>query len=104
MLPQIETIPPAGDAAHILLVEDDDGLRMLVTRLLRESGYRVTGCRTGAEFWRLLPAGGVDLVLLDVMLPGALRPRPAPGVAGEKHGTGDHGQRPQRGSRPRARA
>ena len=44
---------------------------MLVTRLLRESGYRVTGCRTGAEFWRLLPAGGVDLVLLDVMLPGA---------------------------------
>ncbi|WP_419953288.1 response regulator transcription factor [Methylobacterium sp.] len=71
MLPQIETIPPAGDAAHILLVEDDDGLRMLVTRLLRESGYRVTGCRTGAEFWRLLPAGGVDLVLLDVMLPGA---------------------------------
>ena len=71
MLPHIETIPPSGDAAHILLVEDDDGLRMLVTRLLRESGYRVTGCRSGAEFWRLLPGGGVDLVLLDVMLPGA---------------------------------
>lgn len=58
------------DAGHILLVEDDDGLRMLVTRLLREAGYRVTGCRNAPEFWRLLPAGGVDLVLLDVMLPG----------------------------------
>lgn len=58
-------------AEHVLLVEDDDGLRMLVTRLLREAGYRVTGCRNAIEFWHLLPAGGVDLVLLDVMLPGA---------------------------------
>lgn len=62
--------PSPADAGHILLVEDDDGLRMLLTRLLREAGYRVTGCRSGTEFWRLLPAGGVDLVLLDVMLPG----------------------------------
>ncbi|KQP42505.1 PhoB family transcriptional regulator [Methylobacterium sp. Leaf104] len=59
------------DAGHVLLVEDDDGMRMLVTRALRESGYRVTGCRSGAELWRLLPEGGVDLILLDVMLPGA---------------------------------
>jgi DNA-binding response OmpR family regulator len=62
--------PPAVDGGHIVLVEDDDGLRMLVTRLLGESGYRVTGCRNAIEFWRHLPAGGVDLVLLDVMLPG----------------------------------
>ena len=55
--------------SHVLLVEDDGGMRMLVTRALRESGYRVTGCRCGAEMWSLLP--GVDLVLLDVMLPGA---------------------------------
>lgn len=63
-------IPSPSDAGHVLLVEDDDGLRMLVTRLLREAGYRVTGCRSATEFWRLLPTGGVDLVLLDVMLPG----------------------------------
>ncbi|NEU14328.1 response regulator transcription factor [Methylobacterium sp. BTF04] len=69
MLQHAEIAPPV-DAGHILLVEDDDGLRMLVTRLLGEAGYRVTGCRSAAEFWRLLPAGGVDLVLLDVMLPG----------------------------------
>jgi two-component system OmpR family response regulator len=69
--------PPSGEApaspetCHVLLVEDDDGMRMLVTRALRESGYRVTGCRSGAEMWRFFPEGGIDLVLLDVMLPGA---------------------------------
>ncbi len=56
---------------HLLLVEDDDGMRVLVTRLLRESGFRVTGCRSGAEMWSLLPDLAIDLVLLDVMLPGA---------------------------------
>lgn len=61
---------PDQDAAHVLVVEDDDGTRMLLTRILRESGYRVTGCRNGIEMWQLLPEAGVDLVLLDVMLPG----------------------------------
>ena len=64
-----ETPPP--EAAHVLLVEDDDGMRVLVTRLLCESGFRVTGCRNGGEMWSLLPGVAVDLVLLDVMLPGA---------------------------------
>ncbi|KMO25741.1 PhoB family transcriptional regulator [Methylobacterium variabile] len=56
---------------HLLLVEDDDGMRVLITRLLREGGFRVTGCRSGGEMWSLLPDLAVDLVLLDVMLPGA---------------------------------
>jgi two-component system, OmpR family, response regulator len=57
--------------ARILLVEDDDGMRLLVARVLRESGFGVTACRSGAEMWSLLPGTGIDLVLLDVMLPGA---------------------------------
>ncbi|MER2267039.1 response regulator transcription factor [Methylobacterium oxalidis] len=61
----------APELAHILLVEDDDGMRVLVIRILRESGYRVTGCRSGAEMWGLWSENPVDLVLLDVMLPGA---------------------------------
>lgn len=60
-----------GPMGHVLIVEDDDGLRLLMTRALRESGFRVTGCRSGAELWRLLPEGGIDLILLDVLLPGA---------------------------------
>lgn len=61
---------PDQEATHILLVEDDDGTRMLLARILRESGYRVSSCRSGIEMWRLLPEAGVDLILLDVMLPG----------------------------------
>ncbi|MCJ2045818.1 response regulator transcription factor [Methylobacterium sp. J-078] len=66
-------VPEASHApmGHVLIVEDDDGLRLLMTRALRESGFRVTTCRSGAEMWRLLPEGGIDLILLDVMLPGA---------------------------------
>ena len=56
---------------HIVLIEDDDGMRVLVTRIRRESGYLVTSCRSGADMWSLLPGTPVDLVLLDVMLPGA---------------------------------
>ncbi|GJD73620.1 response regulator transcription factor [Methylobacterium goesingense] len=70
MVPQTRDIPLPVDTGHIILVEDDDGLRMLVTRLLNESGYRVSGSRNAAEFWRILPAGGADLILLDIMLPG----------------------------------
>ncbi|WP_027172925.1 response regulator transcription factor [Methylobacterium sp. 10] len=70
-MPQLLDTPSLAGTTHILLVEDDDGMRMLVTRMLRENGYRVTGCRNGREMWRLLPEGGIDLVLLDVMLPGA---------------------------------
>ncbi|WP_425339931.1 response regulator transcription factor [Methylobacterium variabile] len=65
------TVLLPSEAAHILLVEDDDGMRVLVTRILSESGFRVTGCRNGAEMWSFLPDLTVDLVLLDVMLPGA---------------------------------
>ena len=56
---------------RILLVEDDDGMRALVTRVMHEAGYQVTGCRSGAEMWDFFPGTSVDLVLLDVMLPGA---------------------------------
>ncbi|GEP01550.1 response regulator transcription factor [Methylobacterium haplocladii] len=70
MVPKTGKVPPAAEAAHILLVEDDDGMRVLVARILRESGYRVSACRSGAEMWSLLSDTAVDLVLLDVMLPG----------------------------------
>lgn len=68
-IPSGDTLSPTE--ARVLLVEDDDGTRMLLTRVLREAGYGVVGCRNGTELWQLLPAAGVDLILLDVMLPGA---------------------------------
>jgi len=59
--------------AHILIVEDDGEMRNLVARLLREATFRVSAARDGREMWDILdsPAGQPDLILLDVMLPGA---------------------------------
>lgn len=56
--------------AHILVVEDDAGTRTLLLRFLQENGYRTTGARNGIEMWDVLGRLPVDLVLLDVMLPG----------------------------------
>jgi two-component system OmpR family response regulator len=54
----------------ILVVEDDAGTRTLLLRFLQENGYRATGARNGIEMWDALRRGAVDLMLLDVMLPG----------------------------------
>lgn len=56
--------------AHILVVEDDGEMRALIARFLRQNGYRVTAVRDGREMWETLAGAPVDLVLLDVMLPG----------------------------------
>lgn len=56
--------------AHILVVEDDGGMRTLIARFLRQNGYRVTGARDGREMFESLANSPVDLILLDVMLPG----------------------------------
>ena len=67
--------PPQGglDAeAHVLVVEDDGEMRLLLARLLREGGFAVSAARDGREMREVLAhaAPPVDLVLLDVMLPG----------------------------------
>ena len=81
--PEVVVIPPRepepvgaeADAAlaaagHVLAVEDDAGMRRLITRILQENGFRVTGARNGHEMWEALERLPIDLVLLDVMLPG----------------------------------
>jgi len=54
----------------IVLVEDDPALRSLTTRALQENGYLVRPCATAPEMWAAMEAGPVDLLLLDIMLPG----------------------------------
>lgn len=53
---------------HIVVVDDDPGVRTLLSRILRESGYEVSGVASGVELERLLADRGADLVLLDIML------------------------------------
>lgn len=60
----------SGEGRHVLVVEDDGELRPLLLSLLRRSGFRATGVRNGVEMRAILDHAGVDLLLLDVMLPG----------------------------------
>jgi len=55
---------------HILVVDDDREIRDLLARFLARHGLRVTTARDGAEMMRLLDERKIDLVVLDLMLPG----------------------------------
>lgn len=55
---------------HILVVDDDEGLRNLLQRYLRENDYSVTAAANGVEMEQALSTRHPDLVILDLMLPG----------------------------------
>ena len=55
---------------HVLVVDDDREIRDLLSRFLTKHGMRVTAARDGAEMMKALGERGIDLVVLDVMLPG----------------------------------
>lgn len=67
---------PAGAMpapSHLVVVEDDAALRALISRLLKEHGYDVTGVANGEELGQLLveaESRPIDLILMDIMLPG----------------------------------
>ena len=55
---------------HILIVDDDRDIRTLAAEYLERSGMRVTLAANGREMRAALDKGAVDLVVLDLMLPG----------------------------------
>ncbi|MDB5106163.1 MAG: hybrid sensor histidine kinase/response regulator [Fibrobacteres bacterium] len=61
----------AGADKVVLLVEDEDVVRKLLTRVLQDNGYRVIEARNGKEALTVLPPGSsaVDLVITDLMMP-----------------------------------
>lgn len=54
---------------HIVVVDDDAGVRTLLGRVLRECGYDVSVAGDGAELASLMASRQIDLILLDIMLP-----------------------------------
>lgn len=67
-----EATPPSSlycSTQHLAVLDADPGSRVLLCRLLRESGYDATGVESGAELQHLMESRPVDLVILDVMLP-----------------------------------
>ncbi len=55
---------------HLLVVDDDREIRDLVARFLGKHGYRVSVARDGQEMFRALQDSRIDLIVLDLMLPG----------------------------------
>ena len=56
--------------AHILVVDDDREIRLLVGDYLKKHGYRVSLAAQGRQMREILTASAIDLVILDLMLPG----------------------------------
>ncbi|MBK7472672.1 MAG: response regulator [Betaproteobacteria bacterium] len=55
---------------HILIVDDDAEIRSLLGKYLLKNGLRVTAVADGRAMWQALDAGRIDLIVLDLMLPG----------------------------------
>jgi len=57
--------------AHILLAEDDDSLRGFLARALDKAGHTVIACENGDDAIDALDHGPFDLLLTDIVMPGA---------------------------------
>lgn len=55
---------------HILIVDDDAEIRSLLSTYLEKSGLLVTAVADGKGMWQALTAESIDLIVLDLMLPG----------------------------------
>lgn len=55
---------------HILVVDDDRDIRELIVDYLEKSGYRASGAANGKAMWSVLKNHKIDLIVLDIMMPG----------------------------------
>ena len=53
----------------ILVVDDEEGLRLLYEEVLKEEGYEVLTARNGREAIQQLEMGKPDLIILDIVMP-----------------------------------
>ena len=72
-IPSTENVQAAAStqSAVVLVIEDEEPLRKLVSRALSAAGYRVVTARDGIEGLRVFEKepNGFDLVLLDLTMP-----------------------------------
>lgn len=61
---------PAMDGSRILVVDDDAGIRTLLSDFLEQHGFAVTAVADGAAMDRMIAAQDFDIAVLDVMMPG----------------------------------
>lgn len=68
----VKSGPLLGGHERILVVEDEEAVRAIVSEQLRSLGYSVRHASGADQALQLLDAGGFDLVLTDVVMPGRL--------------------------------
>ena len=68
VVPDVPTPPEHG---RILVVDDEPHIRRVLSAILGQCGYDVTMANDGAEGLDQLRSDPVDLVILDLMMPGA---------------------------------
>jgi two-component system, OmpR family, response regulator len=66
----VKELPVSKVAPHLLIVDDDKELCSLLSKFLSRHGYRVSVAHNGGEMASTLEASRVNLVILDLMLPG----------------------------------
>jgi CheY-like chemotaxis protein len=75
-VPDSVTAEHAHDGETILVVDDDPAIRMLVTEVLDDLGYRVIEAQDGQAGLAVLESNRrIDLLITDVGLPGGLNGR-----------------------------
>jgi two-component system, OmpR family, response regulator len=67
---QTESVISMDHVDHVLIVDDDREIRELVSNYLKKNGLRVTVAADGRHMRTFLEADSVDLIVLDVMMPG----------------------------------
>lgn len=60
---------PSGDGKLVLVVDDEDDIRKLIVRLLKNKGYRCVEADRGLLALRMVKEHTPDLIILDAMLP-----------------------------------
>ncbi len=67
---KIFKLTPKKKLERVLVVEDDEGLNVLLTKILNKAGYRVSSALNSDEALSAIKTNRFDIILCDVQLPG----------------------------------
>src|SRR5690606_27608001 len=70
MTPSAVSSRPMDTSPHILVVDDSADIRDPLAKYLSKKGLRVSTADGGQELRRVMKTSAIDLVILDVMMPG----------------------------------
>lgn len=68
---RLSTIADTDEILQVLIVDDDDSLRKVLTDIVAAAGHRVHSSSDGGEAVKLIRRQPFDLVITDLMMPGA---------------------------------